>query len=121
MSPRSSSDTLSSDVALVALARKRMAAGALLRDQPGNILLVAPNYRDTLDVPGGEVETEESPHAACRREVAEEIGLDRPVGRVLALDWVPSQPGCPEPHPLRRLRAGAADGSDPLDEHSAET
>jgi 8-oxo-dGTP diphosphatase len=73
-----------------------MAAGALLRDQAGNILLVAPNYRDTLDVPGGEVETEESPHAACRREVAEEIGLDRPVGRVLALDWVPSQPGCPE-------------------------
>jgi 8-oxo-dGTP diphosphatase len=96
MSPRSSSDALSSDVALATLARKRMAAGALLRDQAGNILLVAPNYRDTLDVPGGEVETEESPHAACRREVAEEIGLDRPVGRVLALDWVPSQPGCPE-------------------------
>jgi 8-oxo-dGTP diphosphatase len=73
-----------------------MAAGALCRDQAGNILLVDPNYRDTLDTPGGVVEAEESPHAACRREVAEEVGLDRPVGRVLALDWVPSQPGRPE-------------------------
>jgi len=44
-----------------------MTADALFRDQAGNILLVAPSYRDTLDVPGGEVETEESPHAACRR------------------------------------------------------
>jgi 8-oxo-dGTP diphosphatase len=42
------------------------------------------------------VEAEESPQAACRREVAEELGLDRPVGRVLALDWVPSRPERPE-------------------------
>ncbi|HEY6791280.1 MAG TPA: NUDIX domain-containing protein [Trebonia sp.] len=32
------------------------------------------------------MEAEESPHAACRREVAEELGLDRPPGRVLAVD-----------------------------------
>ena len=38
----------------------------------------------------------ESPHAACRREVAEELGLDRPPGRVLAVDWVPSRPERPE-------------------------
>ena len=49
---------------------------------------VEPVYRDTWDVPGGVVEAEESPHAACRREVAEEIGLERPLGRVLAVDWV---------------------------------
>jgi ADP-ribose pyrophosphatase YjhB (NUDIX family) len=42
------------------------------------------------------VEAEESPHAACRREVAEELGLDRPPGRVLAVDWVPSRPELPE-------------------------
>jgi hypothetical protein len=35
-------------------------------------------------------------NAACRREVAEELGLDRPVGRVLVVDWVPSQPERPE-------------------------
>jgi 8-oxo-dGTP diphosphatase len=86
----------SADTYLATVPRKRMAAGALCRDQAGNILLVDPNYRDTLDTPGGVVEAEESPHAACRREVAEEVGLDRPVGRVLAIDWVPSQSGRPE-------------------------
>jgi 8-oxo-dGTP pyrophosphatase MutT (NUDIX family) len=60
------------------------------------VLLVDPIYRDTWDLPGGAVEAEESPHAACRREVAEELGLDRPVGRVLAVDWVPSRPERPE-------------------------
>jgi 8-oxo-dGTP diphosphatase len=73
-----------------------MAAGALCRDGTGRVLLVDPVYRDTWDLPGGAVEAEESPHAACRREVAEELGLDRPVGRVLAVDWVPSRPGRPE-------------------------
>jgi 8-oxo-dGTP diphosphatase len=33
---------------------------------------------------------------ALSREVAEELGLDRPVGRVLAVDWVPSRPERPE-------------------------
>ncbi len=73
-----------------------MAAGALCRDGAGRVLLVDPVYRDTWDLPGGAVEAEESPHAACRREVAEELGLDRPVGRVLAVDWVPSRPERPE-------------------------
>jgi 8-oxo-dGTP pyrophosphatase MutT (NUDIX family) len=73
-----------------------MAAGALCRDRAGRVLLVDPVYRDTWDLPGGAVEAEESPHAACRREVAEELGLDRPVGRVLAVDWVPSRPERPE-------------------------
>jgi len=73
-----------------------MAAGALCRDGAGRVLLVDPVYRDTWDLPGGAVEAEESPQAACRREVAEELGLDRPVGRVLAVDWVPSRPGRPE-------------------------
>ena len=73
-----------------------MAAGALYRDRAGQVLLVDPVYRDTWDVPGGVVEAEESPHAACRREVAEEIGLVRPVGRVLAVDWMPSRPSYPE-------------------------
>jgi hypothetical protein len=31
-----------------------------------------------------------------RREVAEELGLDRPLGPVLAVDWVPSRPERPE-------------------------
>jgi 8-oxo-dGTP pyrophosphatase MutT (NUDIX family) len=73
-----------------------MAGGALFRDERGNVLLVDPTYKDLMDLPGGAVEAEESPHAACRREVAEELGLDRPAGRVLAVDWVPSKPERPE-------------------------
>ena len=78
------------------LPRKRMAAGALFFDSASRILLVDPVYRDTWDLPGGAVEAEESPYAACRREVAEELGLDRPPGRVLAVDWVPSRRLRPE-------------------------
>ncbi len=91
-----SSAILPPDQYVASLARKRMAAGALFRGEAGGVLLVDPVYRETWDLPGGAVEAEESPHAACRREVAEELGLDRPVGRVLAVDWVPSRPGRPE-------------------------
>ena len=73
-----------------------MGAGALFRDAAGRVLLVEPTYKPTWEIPGGSVEAEESPAAACRREVIEELGLDRPVGRVLAVDWVPSRPGRPE-------------------------
>jgi 8-oxo-dGTP diphosphatase len=76
--------------------RKRMAAGALFRDGRGNILLVDPVYRDTWDLPGGVIDADESPNAACRREVAEEIGLAWPAGRLLVVDWVPAQTKCPE-------------------------
>lgn len=84
------------DQYVASLARKRMAAGALFRDETGRVLLVDPVYKDTWDLPGGAVEAEESPHAACRREVGEELGLDWPPGRVLAVDWVPSRPERPE-------------------------
>lgn len=87
---------LSPDQYVASLARKRMAAGALFRDAAGGVLLVNPVYKPTWDLPGGAVEAEESPHAACRREVAEELGLDRAPGRVLAVDWVPSRPERPE-------------------------
>lgn len=78
---------------MASLPRKRMGAGALLRDQDGRVLLVEPVYQDAWVVPGGVVEADESPHAGCRREVAEELGLDRPPGRILSVDWVPAEPG----------------------------
>jgi 8-oxo-dGTP diphosphatase len=81
---------------VASLARKRMAASAFFRDEAGRVLLVDPVYKQPWDLPGGAVEAEESPHAACRREVLEELGLDRPPGRVLAVDWVPSRPERPE-------------------------
>jgi 8-oxo-dGTP diphosphatase len=84
------------DQYVASLARKRMAATAFFRDEQGRVLLVNPFYKETWDLPGGAVEAEESPHAACRREVAEELGLDRPPGPLLAVDWVPSRPERPE-------------------------
>jgi 8-oxo-dGTP diphosphatase len=92
----SSPGFLPPDEYAASLPRKRMAAGALLRDEGGRVLLVDPVYKEAWDLPGGAVEAEESPQAACRREVAEELGLDRPPGRVLAVDWVPSRQGRPE-------------------------
>jgi len=68
------------DQYVASLARKRMAAGALFRDGAGRPLLVDPVYKDTWDLPGGAVEAEESPHAACRREVAEESHWSRTCG-----------------------------------------
>jgi ADP-ribose pyrophosphatase YjhB (NUDIX family) len=73
------------------LPRKRVAAGALIRDAEGRLLFVVPTYKPGLEIPGGIVEEGESPAQACRREVAEEVGLDLRVGRLLVVDWVPPQ------------------------------
>jgi 8-oxo-dGTP diphosphatase len=64
-----------------------MGAGALIRDTQGRVLVVEPAYKDQWEVPGGAVEADESPREACRRELAEELGLDLPVGRMLVMEW----------------------------------
>jgi 8-oxo-dGTP diphosphatase len=88
------SPLLPPDQYIASLARKRMAAGALFRDKDGLVLLVDPTYKPTWVLPGGP-SRKESPQAACRREVAEELGLDRVPGRVLVVDWVPPRPERP--------------------------
>lgn len=67
-----------------------VAAGGLITDPLGRVLLVKPNYRDRWAIPGGICEHGEPPQAGCGREVTEELGLELPVGRLLATDW--SQP-----------------------------
>jgi ADP-ribose pyrophosphatase YjhB (NUDIX family) len=64
-----------------------VAAGALITDPAGQVLIVKPNYRDHWTLPGGICEHGEPPHVGCAREVAEEIGLRLPVGHLLAIDW----------------------------------
>jgi 8-oxo-dGTP pyrophosphatase MutT (NUDIX family) len=54
---------LPADQYVASLARKRMAAGALFRDEGGRVLLVNPVYKPAWDLPGGAAEAEESPHA----------------------------------------------------------
>jgi 8-oxo-dGTP diphosphatase len=64
-----------------------VSAGGIIRDDAGSVLLVKPNYRDHWSLPGGICEFGEAPHDGCRREVAEEIGLERQVGPLLSVDW----------------------------------
>ncbi|MPZ67515.1 MAG: NUDIX domain-containing protein [Pseudonocardiaceae bacterium] len=70
-------------------ATPRVAAGALFV-AGGRVFLVRKTYGNKWDIPGGYVDIGESPAAACRREVQEELGLDREPKRLLAVDWAPN-------------------------------
>jgi 8-oxo-dGTP pyrophosphatase MutT (NUDIX family) len=70
------------------LNRKRVAAGVLFRDNQRRVLLLETSYKIEWDIPGGTVDAGEPPWRTARREVAEEIGLDRPLGQLLAIDYV---------------------------------
>ena len=74
------------------LPRKRMGAAALLSDDQGRVLLVEPTDKDSWEIPGGSVEADESPRAACARELEEELGLPCEVGRLLCLEWQGPEP-----------------------------
>jgi 8-oxo-dGTP pyrophosphatase MutT (NUDIX family) len=69
-------------------ATPRIAAGALFVDDD-RILLVRKTYGNGWDIPGGYVDAGESPAAACRRELKEELGIEREVQRLLIVDWAP--------------------------------
>jgi 8-oxo-dGTP diphosphatase len=72
-----------------AMARPRMAAGLLIRDPAGQVLMVKPTYKNGWDIPGGYVEPDESPAQAAAREVTEELGLKITPGKLLIVDWAP--------------------------------
>ncbi|MGW0288501.1 NUDIX domain-containing protein [Streptomyces tuirus] len=78
------------DAYIASLPRVLAGAAVLFRDGEGRVLLVEPNYREGWALPGGTVESDdgETPRQGARRETAEEIGLDRKPGRLLAVDWV---------------------------------
>ncbi|WP_312869003.1 NUDIX hydrolase [Amycolatopsis pithecellobii] len=75
----------------VAMATPRTAAGVIFTDEQARILMVHTTYKDYWDVPGGYVEPGESPREAAQREVREELGLSIEVGKLLAVDWAPSE------------------------------
>lgn len=65
------------------------AAGAVMLDEAGRVLLVEPNYKDHWEIPGGVIEVGETPSQGCAREITEELGLTREPGRLLVVDWAP--------------------------------
>lgn len=76
------------------LPTKRMAAGVLFFDAADRVLLVEPAYlKKYWELPGGTVESNESPRVAAVREIQEELGLIVEPGRLLAVDWVPPRQG----------------------------
>lgn len=69
------------------LPKKRMGSGALFFDADGRFLIVKPTYKDVWEIPGGVVETNESPRRAVEREVEEEIGLRKKITKLLCVDY----------------------------------
>ncbi len=71
------------------LPRKRVIAHVLMRDATGRILLCDTAFKNDWELPGGIVEPGEPPRDGAVREVAEELGLELAVGRLLVVDWLP--------------------------------
>jgi len=67
-----------------------LASASVLITDPSKaaVLAVKPNYRPWWNLPGGILEADEPPHECCVREVAEELGVQLAVGRLLVVDWV---------------------------------
>jgi ADP-ribose pyrophosphatase YjhB (NUDIX family) len=70
-------------------ARPLASSAALIRNDIGEILMVQPTYKESLEPPGGFIEIGEHPTAACLREVREELGIDIELGGLLVADWAP--------------------------------
>jgi 8-oxo-dGTP diphosphatase len=73
-----------------------VAAGALIFDRRGRLLILKPTYKTGWTIPGGVMEADgETPWQACRREVREECGVDVRAGRLACMDFRHPRPGNP--------------------------
>ena len=70
-------------------------AGAMIFDPAGRLLILKPVYKSGWTIPGGVMETGETPWAACQREVREECGLAVRHGRLACVDFRPPRHGKP--------------------------
>jgi len=74
------------------LPAKLEAHGAVFFDVEGRLLVVKATYgAHPWGIPGGVAEADETPRAAVRREVEEEIGLVKEPGALLVVAWQPSR------------------------------
>jgi 8-oxo-dGTP diphosphatase len=76
-----------------------VSAGALMFDRAGWLLILKPTYKSGWTIPGGVMEADgETPWDACRREVAEECGIQIGAGhtaRLACMDFRRPRPGKP--------------------------
>lgn len=71
------------------LPTKRLIVQGLVGDGAGRVLLCELTYKRDWDLVGGVAEPAETPVVSLEREVREELGLELPVGDLLAVDWLP--------------------------------
>ncbi|MFF7990383.1 NUDIX domain-containing protein [Kitasatospora xanthocidica] len=86
---------------LASLPRIYAAAGCLLRDESGRILIVKAGYREHWQFPGGTVDLGEGPVECAKRELEEETGIVRETGALLAISW--THPSGELDHPAEHL------------------
>jgi 8-oxo-dGTP pyrophosphatase MutT (NUDIX family) len=70
-------------------------ARGLIRDERGRWLIVRPTGSDSGDywhLPGGRVEHNEPPRAACAREIREELALTLTPAALIAVAWTAPRP-----------------------------
>ncbi len=71
------------------LPRIPASAGALIRNESDELLILKPTYKSGWTIPGGQLEEDgETPWEGCRREVAEETGLAVSAGRLACVDFL---------------------------------
>ncbi|HEX3488843.1 MAG TPA: NUDIX hydrolase [Streptosporangiaceae bacterium] len=92
------------------LPRVVVAAGALITDPAGQVLVVKPNYRPGWSLPGGVCEHGEPPHLGCAREVEEEVGLVITPGPLLVVHWLPPEDAQADPNLAFVFDGGTVDG-----------
>lgn len=69
-------------------ARKRVIAHLLVTQPDGRVCVLETTFKPDFELPGGILETGESPRAGLIREVREELSADLAVGRLLVVDWL---------------------------------
>jgi 8-oxo-dGTP diphosphatase len=65
----------------------------MIFDPAGRLLILKPVYKSGWTIPGGVMETGETPWSACQREVREECGLVVRHGRLACVDFRPPRRG----------------------------